>query len=514
MYSRLHGRIHDVSMDIIQQKLMAKHLGTLRQTAEATPSAAPVDLPEGIVDYQLQNETEYQRLQLSLSGAERKLKTAIKRFNAPHPKITEAETEQAAATAALDAYVLGRRPAIDAELREEQKKYATGQPLPGDEALVVEKIRFLETVKLGLEEELKTIKIEEESFGDAMVTRTELAEDNLDLERRVQSYEDRVYNLQIAVDTDPPPIEVTHKPELPRKPELSRKIKLATVSGLGICCGIIALSVWLELRLKRVDTVDEVESEVGMPVMGTIPRMPGWVVRNRSLKNDRGRKSYWQSVLTESVDSARTLLFRTAQSDGIRSVIIVSAVGGEGKTTLSCHLATSLARSGRTVALVDFDIRRPSVAKVFKLDNSPGVCDYLVGAASVDEILRPSALPGLTVAVAGQMTKETVATLSGSGVTKLIEELKQRFDFVIVDSSPILPVTDSLLVSQHVDAALFAIRRDVSRVAKVTAAAHRLTLLGVPLLGAVAIGLEDRTSTYGYGGGYGYRNYNYLKQPT
>ncbi len=131
----------------------------------------------------------------------------------------------------------------------------TEPPDPSAAALVPEKIKYLEAMKLGLEEELKTIKIEEESFGDAMVTRTELAEDNLDLEQRVQSYEDRVYNLQIAVDTDPPPIEVTHKPEFPRQPELSRKIKLATVSGLGICVAVIALSVWIEVRRQRVDTV-------------------------------------------------------------------------------------------------------------------------------------------------------------------------------------------------------------------------------------------------------------------
>jgi capsular exopolysaccharide synthesis family protein len=214
-------------------------------------------------------------------------------------------------------------------------------------------------------------------------------------------------------------------------------------------------------------------------------------------------------VLTESVDATRTLLLRHAHVNSTKIVMIASATGGEGKTTLSCHLATSLARAGREVLLIDGDIRRPSVHRVFDLKSKPGFCEVLTGKVELPDALHQVSPAGLTVLTAGRVDADALRVLAQDKLGQMLDVARNQFDFVILDTSPILPVTDALLMAQFMDGVLFSIRRDVSRAAKVAAAVQRVSMLGVNILGAVAIGLDEgpaksRYSYYHYGYGYGY----------
>jgi Mrp family chromosome partitioning ATPase len=157
--------------------------------------------------------------------------------------------------------------------------------------------------------------------------------------------------------------------------------------------------------------------------------------------------------------------------------------------------------------LIDSDMRRPNVHKTFDTELTPGFCELIRGDVELDEVIRPVSPDGLFIVPAGKINQETLQLLAKDAAEAVFERVKADFDFIIVDSAPLLPVTDSLLVGQHVDAALFAVRRDVSRYAKTAAACQRLSMLGVPLLGAVVIGLDE--SSYGYRYPYRYYNYGY-----
>jgi len=127
---------------------------------------------------------------------------------------------------------------------------------------------------------------------------------------------------------------------------------------------------------------------------------------------------------------------------------------------------------------------------------APGFCELLRGEASLSEAIRPTATPGLYILPAGQLDDSCLRALAQDGAANIFEQLRRQYTFVIVDSSPVLPVADALLVAQHVDAVVFSIRRDVSRCAKVTAACQRLAMLDVPFLGIVAIGLDEGAFRY------------------
>jgi capsular exopolysaccharide synthesis family protein len=175
----------------------------------------------------------------------------------------------------------------------------------------------------------------------------------------------------------------------------------------------------------------------------------------------------------------------------------------EGKTTLSCHLATSLARAGHRTLLVDTDIRRPTVHRVFELPCEPGICEVLRGEVPLADAIVPTPQDGLFLLPAGRLTQEALRELAQDALNPIMAQLREDYDFIIVDSSPILPVTDSLLVSQYVDGVIFSIRRDVSQYPKVATACQRLAMIGIPLWGAVVIGLDQTSYGYRYAYQYG-----------
>ena len=146
-----------------------------------------------------------------------------------------------------------------------------------------------------------------------------------------------------------------------------------------------------------------------------------------------------------------------------RAVLVTSAVGGEGKTSLSSHLATSLARSGQRTLLIDGDLRRPMVHRLYDQLQVPGLCELVRGEVNDLAVIRATAIDNLWIIPAGRHDDQALAVLSQSRTRAVFDRLRDRFDFVIVDSAPVLPVADTLLFCQHVDAVLFSVLRDVSQ---------------------------------------------------
>jgi succinoglycan biosynthesis transport protein ExoP len=246
---------------------------------------------------------------------------------------------------------------------------------------------------------------------------------------------------------------------------------------------------FIELQARKVDTADEVPADLGLEIVGTLPIFR----RNASVGGTTVRRNtthdqYARNLLLESIDATRTMLVHSARTGSYRAVMVVSAVGGEGKTSLATHLATSLARSGLRTLLIDADLRCPSIHRLFDLPLTAGLSELLRGEVSSVDAIAATEVDDLKILTAGQCDRRTIRLLAQGCVGPLIERFKEEFDFIIVDSSPILPVADALLVAQQVDAVLFSIFSEVSRTVNVTAALQRIQSLRVPILGAVLTG--------------------------
>jgi succinoglycan biosynthesis transport protein ExoP len=257
--------------------------------------------------------------------------------------------------------------------------------------------------------------------------------------------------------------------------------------------------VWIEIRRGRISGIEEVAGNLNLRVIGSLPYIPRSAI-NGSGRRSRARNNDWQRKLSDSIDSTRTMLLREADRETLKLVMITSALPSEGKTTLSSHLATSLVRAGRNVLLIDCDLRWPGIHSVFDIPLTPGLSEHLQGEADLDEVICPSSQKGLWILPAGEANEKVYQILAQGGIENIFQQAKQEFDFVIVDSSPILLVTDTLMIAQHADAVLFSIRRDVSQGTKVAAAMDRMERLGISVLGSVVIGLEKEE----YGSAYSY----------
>jgi capsular exopolysaccharide synthesis family protein len=207
--------------------------------------------------------------------------------------------------------------------------------------------------------------------------------------------------------------------------------------------------------------------------------------------------------MTESVEATRTMLLHAAQTEAMRVIVITSAVGGEGKTLTASHLAVSLARAGRKTLLVDADLRRPALLKLFNLQVQPGLSEVLRGEAELNAAFQEGPAPGLTILAAGMSDDRAVQALSQPILDDIIAKAKEGFDFIIIDSTPVLPVADSTLLCQQADGVIFSVLQDVSRLPQVYAAYERLAALRIRILGAVVNGSRGLA---------GYSSYTYAQR--
>lgn len=383
--------------------------------------------------------------------------------------------------------------------KEEHEEYVAGMM-----------VELRETLAAGKQAEISMILAEDKgklrknqlrmNFIDAKIAaiRKELDEfkdiavDTKELERELSNHDPfyAKFRGEIAILTK----EMNAEPRVIAKEEAGqtksdgapspwRKIALAGIVALGAVLGSVSL---LEYRVRRIHTTHEVVQGLGIRLLGAIPT---WSPRAQGTANYGANLGY--NYWTESVDTARTMVTHAAQAESARVVMITSAVSGEGKTSLASHLAGSLARAGHRTLLVDGDLRRPAIHTLFDLPPVPGLCEVLRGQATLDEVIQTTPARGLSVVAAGQCDADALQALAQGNAGVLFGQLKEQFDYVIVDSSPVLAVADALLLGRHADGVLLSILRDVSRMPTVYAAHQRLNALGIRTLGAVVNGAQS-----------------------
>lgn len=298
----------------------------------------------------------------------------------------------------------------------------------------------------------------------------------------------------------PDRITVVQDANIPEEPEVKKKTQLSLLAGMAtlgcIVCGF-TLVEWLSYR---IGAATDISSEVGLRLVGTIPSPDRGGLLGLGIFAGKVDYDEWNRAVTESMDVVRTFLMRHIDPARPASILIAGASANEGKTTVSCQLAASLARTGKRVALVDCDFRRPSAHLMVEGQQGPGLSEYLRGEKTLDEIRQQTQAPGLSFIGAGQVDQRVLQLLAVDGGRNLIQQLKARFDFVIIDTSPLLFVAEPSMIAQNADIVLLATRKDYSRVQYVIQARDSLRSLQVPLLGAIMVGADSdfQRQTYGY----------------
>jgi polysaccharide biosynthesis transport protein len=289
----------------------------------------------------------------------------------------------------------------------------------------------------------------------------------------------------------------------PIEPNPKRTAMLAFVVGLLLGLGAAFLVDYLDDSVRTPDDIAKLGSN--LPVIAVVPIDQPPDTRPISISKP-------DDFAVEAYRTLRTNVQFLGLERDVRVLQITSALPGEGKTTTATNLAVVIAQTGHSVVLVDADLRKPRVHRVFAIDGSFGLTDNLVGEG-IDMTVQ-TINEHLSVIVSGRVPPNPSEMLSGRRMDAFIDELKKRFDYVIVDSAPTLAVSDAVALSRHVDGVLIVVQAGRASLPQVRQTIAALEQVGAPLLGVVLNKANPkRNGNDTYGDMYGYQYGDRAKPP-
>lgn len=283
-------------------------------------------------------------------------------------------------------------------------------------------------------------------------------------------------------------------PDAPVSPNKIRNLALGLAVGIVLGIGLAILRDVLDNTVKNREILEQI-TDVG--VVGGIQLDKE---RRKTPPIFFGKDN---SAIAESFRKLRTNLSFLSVDNPPRVIVITSSIPSEGKSTTAINIALALAESGNNVALVDGDMRRPTVHKYLNLVGTVGFSTVLSGAVPLSEALQASQFDGLTVLAAGTTPPNPSELLASQAATKILAELRGKFDYVIVDSSPLLAVTDAAILAANADGALIMARYGQTKREQLAQATGTLHDVGATLLGAVFTMIPAKNSSaYAYSYSY------------
>lgn len=299
-------------------------------------------------------------------------------------------------------------------------------------------------------------------------------------------------------------IESAEPIRAPISPNSKRDLLTALLAGLTIALG---LAFGIEYLDDTIKTPEDVTKRLKLPLLGLVPAIRGERVPilNETVPHDFG----------EAFRSLRTSLVFTSGGESTRMIAVTSSQPLEGKTTTAANVAFALALGGSRVLLIDADMRRPGLHKTIGLENTIGLSHLLTGQARVREAVQTSVEPNLFVITAGRTPPNPSELLGSERMTCLLQNLAQGpFDWVIVDTPPLLAVTDAVIVAQKVSGVMFVIGSEMTRRAHAERALETLQSAKVRSIGVVLNRVDFNRNKYYYSRYYGYQYKSYYGQNT
>ncbi|MGA1236163.1 MAG: GumC family protein [Limisphaerales bacterium] len=279
------------------------------------------------------------------------------------------------------------------------------------------------------------------------------------------------------------------------RPNVPLNITLGVIVGLVVGVGLAFFIEYLDTSVK---TIDDVERALGAPVLGVIPQNVGSLI-------DEGP----ESPHAEAYRVLRTNIMFSRKRDDANTLTIVSGGAGEGKSTTIFNLCSIFAQNDQRVLLVDSDLRRPSLHKLFKVSNSLGLTNLLLGQNTVEEVIQTSSMPNLDFLPSGKLPSSSMGILNSPQMKEFINDIRKRYDWVFFDSPPIMGVSDASILCSMVDVTMLVIQYRKYPQAMTVRAKQMIEKIGGNLLGVVLNNINiSQDSYYYYYSGYYYDYYS------
>jgi capsular exopolysaccharide synthesis family protein len=461
------------------------------------------DSVPGLLDHRL-----YQDLTLKLADLRREYSELSATFTPEYPRVKRLKSQ-------MDE--------MEALLKQERDAFA--RRIADDYRAAINRERLLQQVLARQTEEFN--QIAEKSIQYKILQR--------EVETNKQLYEGLLQRLKEASisaglrASNVRVVDPAEVPAIPARPRILLNLVLALIVGLGLGLGMAFFQEYLDNSLK---TPDDVQRFLRLPTLGMIPAAKaagrlaygyGSAKRKRlPTPSGNGQTSdlnlelltaEGNGLLGEAYRSLRTSLLLSSSGRPPRVVLITSGQPGEGKTTTLVNLGIALVHLGGRVVLIDSDMRRPRVSALLKLPAAAaGLSTYLTGQSAIDDVITPTAIANLFVIPCGPTPPNPAELLSSSLMTTLLEQVRQRFDYVLLDSPPVLHVSDARILATRVEAVILVVQgaatpRQAARLAK-----EQLHQVNANVIGVALNNLDVQANGYNYyypyyqGYGTGYTN--------
>lgn len=257
---------------------------------------------------------------------------------------------------------------------------------------------------------------------------------------------------------------------------------------------------------NEIQNTDDIQMLTQIPLIGVV-----------GLKHNDTNLSVFEkpkSALSESFRAIRSslqFLYKKQSISGTKTLMLTSSVSGEGKTFCSINIATVFALSEKKTVIVGFDLRKPKIFDDFNISNETGVVNYLIGEKSMEDIIFRTHIPFLDVITSGPVPPNPSELIMGDTMVEFMNELKKRYEYIILDTPPVGLVTDAVELSQFVDITLYIMRQNFTRKDMINLLNNRVKRGELVNVSIILNGFENKAkygAGYGYGYGYGYGAYS------
>ncbi|MGE5754394.1 MAG: polysaccharide biosynthesis tyrosine autokinase [Planctomycetaceae bacterium] len=352
-----------------------------------------------------------------------------------------------------------------------------------------ERVATLRAIKDGFEKELNRIQVSQKQDARASV-QIQLVREAREGLREMRSAVNKRLRQLMFEQKEEARIRLANAASPPGVPLKDSRLKMMAVIPVGLLGALMGLALVAELRSGRVSHPDELAPMLPVEVF-SVPPLP----MQRAARKVDGQAGLIE-VFAQRLDHLRVALgIDTVAGQGGRCVLITSATGAEGKTTLSAQLAGRCASAGVRTLLIDADLRRATLSRMLDVPQGHGLVNVLGGEVEVEEaVVNIDGAGSLYLLPAGTSGQDPGRVLRGPELGQMLEHLRQDFELILIDTPPVLPVPDALTVGQWVDGALIAARNDTSRLSLVERASRSLASARIPVFGVVVNGVPTEKS--------------------
>lgn len=299
-------------------------------------------------------------------------------------------------------------------------------------------------------------------------------------------------------------VSIVDEPEISDKISnntFKRDLVLGFAAGLFISVGILFVIYYFDDTIKYHD---EIEEELNLPVLAKVFKSRIEDLNKKKRKNNKVATTelilakYPKSVVSESIKTLRTNLEFSSVEKTIRTILITSSIPGEGKSFISSNLAISFAQANKRVLIIDADMRKGRLHKIFKVNNTKGYSDLLIDKVeNFGEYIKKTSVPGVSVITRGTIPPNPSELLNSTKNKELIKELKKHFDKIIFDGVPCSGLPDSIIVSSLVDKVIIVSSNKYTPKNEFISTKNTLEKANAPIAGFIVNKIDSTQGTYG-----------------